>query len=63
MSASPSVAAAKEGYTVSSLPIVTGVVNANQIPEAAFIDDIEAFIKAQGTSVETLLQELQTLHQ
>ena len=58
-----SASAAAPGYTVSSLPIVTGTTNPSQIPEAAFIDDIEAFIKANGTSVETLLQELQTLHQ
>ena len=58
-----SASAAREGYTVSPLPIVTGSVNPSQIPEAVFIDDIETFIKANGTSVETLLQELQTLHQ
>lgn len=58
-----SASAAAPGYTVSSLPIVTGTTNPSQIPEAAFIDDIEAFVKANGTTVETLLQELQTLHQ
>ena len=55
--------ASAAGYIVSSLPIVTGTVNASQIPEAAFIDDIESFIKSNGTTVEVLLQELQTLHQ